>query len=176
MHRFPARSRQRRHEFSCCAPRLCLRQDPDVIMIGEMRDAVSIWTAMTAAETGHLVLSTLAHKLRFADDRPHHRFIPGRTAGSGDVPARRDARRDYFRALASAHFRRPYSGDGNHDRESRHPQPHPRAQNISDRSRHRDQPAGRHGHAQPLARRILVKNKEVTLENAELYSLNPALN
>jgi twitching motility protein PilT len=36
-----------------------LRQDPDVIMIGEMRDAETISTAMTAAETGHLVFSTL---------------------------------------------------------------------------------------------------------------------
>jgi twitching motility protein PilT len=36
-----------------------LRQDPDVIMIGEMRDPVSISTSMTAAETGHLVFSTL---------------------------------------------------------------------------------------------------------------------
>jgi len=39
--------------------RTILRQDPDVIMVGEMRDAVSIATAMTAAETGHLVFSTL---------------------------------------------------------------------------------------------------------------------
>ncbi len=36
-----------------------LRQDPDVIMIGEMRDQESISTALTAAETGHLVFSTL---------------------------------------------------------------------------------------------------------------------
>ncbi|MCX6703026.1 MAG: PilT/PilU family type 4a pilus ATPase [Candidatus Wolfebacteria bacterium] len=36
-----------------------LRQDPDVIMIGEMRDAESIATAMTSAETGHLVFATL---------------------------------------------------------------------------------------------------------------------
>lgn len=36
-----------------------LRQDPDVIMIGEMRDPVSISIALTAAETGHLVFSTL---------------------------------------------------------------------------------------------------------------------
>jgi twitching motility protein PilT len=41
------------------ALRTILRQDPDVIMIGEMRDATSIGTAMTAAETGHLVFSTL---------------------------------------------------------------------------------------------------------------------
>lgn len=39
--------------------RTVLRQDPDVVMIGEMRDAHSIATAMTAAETGHLVFSTL---------------------------------------------------------------------------------------------------------------------
>jgi twitching motility protein PilT len=36
-----------------------LRQDPDVILVGEMRDHETIETALTAAETGHLVLSTL---------------------------------------------------------------------------------------------------------------------
>jgi len=36
-----------------------MRQDPDIILIGEMRDTVSIRTAFLAAETGHLVLSTL---------------------------------------------------------------------------------------------------------------------
>jgi len=36
-----------------------LRQDPDIIMIGEMRDAMSFTAAMSAADTGHLVLSTL---------------------------------------------------------------------------------------------------------------------
>src|SRR5258706_496486 len=36
-----------------------LRQDPDVIMIGEMRDAVTFTAAMSAADTGHLVFSTL---------------------------------------------------------------------------------------------------------------------
>ncbi|MGA3265445.1 MAG: PilT/PilU family type 4a pilus ATPase [Verrucomicrobiota bacterium] len=36
-----------------------LRQDPDVIMIGEMRDDISFTAAMSAADTGHLVLSTL---------------------------------------------------------------------------------------------------------------------
>ncbi len=41
------------------ALRSLLRQDPDVIMIGEMRDNESITTAMTAAETGHLVFATL---------------------------------------------------------------------------------------------------------------------
>jgi len=39
--------------------RAALRQDPDVILVGEMRDAETISMAMTAAETGHLVLGTL---------------------------------------------------------------------------------------------------------------------
>ena len=39
--------------------RAALREDPDVILVGEMRDAETIMTAMTAAETGHLVLGTL---------------------------------------------------------------------------------------------------------------------
>ena len=41
------------------ALRSALRQDPDVILVGEMRDFETIQTALTAAETGHLVLSTL---------------------------------------------------------------------------------------------------------------------
>lgn len=41
------------------ALRAALREDPDVILVGEMRDFETISTAITAAETGHLVLSTL---------------------------------------------------------------------------------------------------------------------
>ncbi len=39
--------------------RAALREDPDIILVGEMRDMETIETALTAAETGHLVLSTL---------------------------------------------------------------------------------------------------------------------
>lgn len=39
--------------------RAALRQDPDIILVGEMRDLETISTAITAAETGHLVLATL---------------------------------------------------------------------------------------------------------------------
>ncbi len=42
-----------------CALRSALRQDPDVILVGEMRDYETIETALLAAETGHLVFSTL---------------------------------------------------------------------------------------------------------------------
>jgi len=41
------------------ALRACLRQAPDVILLGEMRDAETIQTAITAAETGHTVIATL---------------------------------------------------------------------------------------------------------------------
>ena len=44
------------------ALRACLRQAPDVILLGEMRDAETIQTAITAAETGHMVIATLHTK------------------------------------------------------------------------------------------------------------------
>ena len=47
-----------------------LRQDPDVIMIGEMRDAISFSAAMSAADTGHLVLSTLHTCLLYTSPSP----------------------------------------------------------------------------------------------------------
>ncbi len=60
------------------AMRRVLRQDPDVILIGEMRDEETVRTALSAAETGHLVLSTV-HTLdatetinRLADFFPPH--------------------------------------------------------------------------------------------------------
>lgn len=46
------------HSFSSALKRV-LRQDPDVILVGEMRDLETISAALTAAETGHLVLATL---------------------------------------------------------------------------------------------------------------------
>ena len=46
------------HSFAT-ALRAALREDPDVILVGEMRDLETISLALTAAETGHLVLSTL---------------------------------------------------------------------------------------------------------------------
>ena len=46
------------HSFAA-ALRSALREDPDVILVGEMRDLETISLALTAAETGHLVLSTL---------------------------------------------------------------------------------------------------------------------
>lgn len=58
--------------------RAALRQAPDVILVGEMRDEETIKTAMTAAETGHLVISTL-HTVGAANtiDRIIDSFPPG---------------------------------------------------------------------------------------------------
>ena len=57
--------------------RRALRQDPDVILIGEMRDQETIVTAMNAAETGHLVLGTLhTNDAKQAIDRIVDTFSP----------------------------------------------------------------------------------------------------
>ncbi len=69
------------------ALRAALRQDPDVILLGEMRDLETISTAITAAETGHLVFATLHTQTRSEHRRPHHRRLPGIAAGSGAHPA-----------------------------------------------------------------------------------------
>ena len=68
-----------------------LRQDPDVIMIGEMRDTTTVDTAMKAAETGHLVLSTL-HTIdaaetvnRIVDFFPPHQQNQIRVALAGSI-------------------------------------------------------------------------------------------
>lgn len=60
------------------ALRAALRQSPDVILLGEMRDYETIQTAMTAAETGHLILSSL-HTIGAANtiDRIIDVFQPG---------------------------------------------------------------------------------------------------
>ena len=58
------------HTFSLCRrARAALREDPDVIMVGEMRDLETISPAITAAETGHLVLGTLRSNAARSLDR-----------------------------------------------------------------------------------------------------------
>ncbi len=59
LHRQPARARAPTPRASRSALKAALRQDPDVILVGEMRDLETISTALTAAETGHLVFATL---------------------------------------------------------------------------------------------------------------------
>jgi twitching motility protein PilT len=60
------------------ALRACLREDPDILLVGEMRDMETIQLAITAAETGHLVFATL-HTNNAAEsvDRMIDVFPPG---------------------------------------------------------------------------------------------------
>ena len=75
------------------ALRAALREDPDYILVGEMRDLETIRLALTAAETGHLVFAHAAHELRGEDHRPDHRRVPGRGKGHGARDAVRIAGR-----------------------------------------------------------------------------------
>jgi len=73
------------------ALRRVLRQDPDVILVGEMRDEETVHTALSAAETGHLVLSTV-HTVdaaetvnRIIDFFPPHMHMQVRTMLAGTL-------------------------------------------------------------------------------------------
>ncbi|CAN5482991.1 type IV pilus twitching motility protein PilT [soil metagenome] len=73
------------------AMRAAMRQDPDVILVGEMRDEETVAAALSAAETGHLVLSTL-HTIdaaetvnRIVDFFPPHQQAQIRTALAGSI-------------------------------------------------------------------------------------------
>src|SRR6202040_1464513 len=73
------------------ALRRVLRQDPDVILIGEMRDEETVQTALSAAETGHLVLSTIhtvdaAESInRMLDFFPPHQHGQARSMIAGTI-------------------------------------------------------------------------------------------
>ena len=61
-----AGARQDRHDASRAALRALLRQDPDVVMLGEIRDQETARIAVQASLTGHLVLQHAAHQRRAA--------------------------------------------------------------------------------------------------------------
>jgi len=54
-----------------------LRQDPDVVVVGELRDQETVRATLKAAETGHLVISTL-HSLDAPGAGPYRRFLSGK--------------------------------------------------------------------------------------------------
>ena len=64
-----------------------VREDPDVMLVGEMRDRETFMTAIHAAETGHLVFGTIHASSAADDDRPYSRLVP---AGHARRPAQRD--------------------------------------------------------------------------------------
>ena len=81
--------------------RAALRQDPDVIMIGEMRDAETVDTAIKAAETGPPADVDAAHAGRAEHDPPHHGDVPAGGAGGHPHPAGRIAVRGDLAAAAA---------------------------------------------------------------------------
>ena len=94
---------QRKNPLGGNVFRIALRDDPDVILIGEMRDYETISLAMMAAETGHLVFGTLhtssaAQTIdRIIDVCPIH--AQARCATSFQICFRALSRRASFRAL-----------------------------------------------------------------------------
>jgi twitching motility protein PilT len=155
------------------ALRTILRQDPDVIMIGEMRDTVSISTAMTAAETGHLVLSTLHTN---SASQTIDRIIDSFPAEQqGQVTSQLAAT---LVAIVSERLLPRVSGGRIPSMEIMIVNPAIRNL-IRERKTYQIdlviETSLQEGMV-TLNRSLvnLVKNKEITLENAELYSLNPA--
>jgi twitching motility protein PilT len=155
------------------ALRTILRQDPDVIMIGEMRDASSIATALTAAETGHLVFSTLHTN---SASQTIDRIVDSFPAEQQSQIASQLAA-TLVAVISQRLIPRIQGG--------RIPATEIMIVNAAVRNLIRDRKfyqidlvvetslqEGMVTLNRSLAN--LVKNKEITLENAELYSLNPA--
>ena len=90
VHHQPARGGARHRELQHRA-QVRARQDPDIIFIGEMRDQETVRTALTAAQTGHFVLSTLHTIDVDRDCQPHHRLLPALSAEAGAHHAGRDS-------------------------------------------------------------------------------------
>jgi twitching motility protein PilT len=153
--------------------RTILRQDPDVIMIGEMRDAASIATSMTAAETGHLVFSTLhTNSASQTIDRIIDTFPPEQ---QGQVASQLAAT---LVAIVSQRLLPRTSG-------GRVPVSEIMIVNPAIRNLIRERKVyqidliietsleeGMVSLNRSMAN--LIRNKEVTLENAEMYSINPS--
>ncbi|MBS3903263.1 MAG: PilT/PilU family type 4a pilus ATPase [Anaplasmataceae bacterium] len=153
--------------------RTILRQDPDVIMIGEMRDSTSIATSMTAAETGHVVFSTLhTNSAAQTIDRIIDSFPPEQQSQAMSQLAAT------LVAIVSQRLIPRLSG-------GRVPATEIMIVNPAIRNLIRERKVyqidlvietsvqeGMMTMNRSLA--TLVRNKEISLENAELYSLNPA--
>ena len=65
------------------ALRSVLREDPDVVLVGEMRDLETVEATLRVAETGHLTFSTLHTNSAAGDDFPDHRHLPAAVPDPG---------------------------------------------------------------------------------------------
>ena len=147
----PTRSRSRTRSSTI------LRQDPDVVLVGEMRDLETIEAALTIAETGHLVLRHAAHQLRRPDHQPHHRRVPAAPAGADPRAALVRAR---GRALAAADPEARAAGARWRCEimvpNAGHPEPDPRGQDPPDLLADAGRPGQvRHADDEPVAARAV---------------------
>ena len=92
------------------AIRRALRQDPDVILVGELRDLETIEAAITAAETGHIVFGTLHTNERPGHDQPNHRRVSREPAGPDPHAAGHGDDRRGCATADAADRRRPGGG------------------------------------------------------------------
>ena len=120
------------HGFAA-ALRAALREDPDIVLIGELRDLETIESALRIAETGHLDVRDAAHQLGGADDQPHHRRLPGAPAGADPHAAVAGARGHRLSGAAAARRRQGARRRArDHGADAGDPQPDPRRQGAPD--------------------------------------------
>ena len=137
--------------------RAALREDPDVVLIGEMRDLETIESALRIAETGHLTFATLHTNSaistinRIVDVFPAHQQPQVRAQLSMVLEG------IICQSLLPAYgWAGPRHGDGNSDPHRRHPQPDPRRQNPPDLFGHADRHRShRNADVQPESRERL---------------------
>jgi energy-coupling factor transporter ATP-binding protein EcfA2 len=119
--------------------RAALREDPDVVLIGEMRDLETIESALRIAETGHLDLRNAAHEFRRVHHQPYYRRFPLAPAAADSRAALDGAGRDSLPSAFAAFGRaRTRDGDGSADTHAGHPQPDSRRQDSPDLFRDAD--------------------------------------
>ena len=94
------------HSFAA-ALRACFREDPDVILVGEMRDKITLYSALQASETGHLVLGTV-HTA--SADTTVDRII--NAFPTDDQPQIRSILANNLRAICCQHLMQRKLGDG----------------------------------------------------------------
>ena len=121
------------------ALRRVLRMDPDVILVGELRDLETIEAALRAAETGHLVFSTLHTTSAAGTITRIIDVFPVRPAGTDSYPAQQQPHcRALSRTMPAGHRQGTSGSLRVHGGHAGHRQPHPREQDLSNRLQHPD--------------------------------------
>jgi twitching motility protein PilT len=126
------------------AVRAALRQDPDVILVGEMRDADTMSAALTAAETGHLVLSSLHTNL--ANNLADSGYVPCRTPVADAATTVPGASGDHYAtACTGCRWLRSLSGSRDFDGYPCDSTSHPNGSGSPNSLAHFYRPRRRHG-------------------------------